>query len=63
MQVAIASDHAGRDYKEATIRIRPKTMAALPAFIGLVPIMIGADTGAISMQRLTALMIGGLVTR
>ncbi|QDU74549.1 Cation efflux system protein CusA [Bremerella volcania] len=46
----------------AVKRIRPKTMTVMAALFGLVPIMIGAETGADTMKRLAAPMIGGLVT-
>ena len=46
----------------AVKRIRPKTMTVMAALFGLVPIMIGAETGADTMKRMAAPMIGGLVT-
>ncbi len=38
----------------AVKRIRPKTMTVMAALFGLVPIMIGADTGADTMKRMAA---------
>jgi len=46
----------------AVKRIRPKTMTVMAALFGLVPIMIGAETGSDTMKRLAAPMIGGLIT-
>ncbi len=46
----------------AVKRIRPKTMTVMAALFGLVPIMIGTETGSDTMKRLAAPMIGGLVT-
>jgi len=46
----------------AVKRIRPKTMTVMAALFGLVPMMIGSATGADTMKRLAAPMIGGLVT-
>jgi Cu(I)/Ag(I) efflux system membrane protein CusA/SilA len=37
-------------------------MTVMAALFGLVPIMIGAETGADTMKRLAAPMIGGLIT-
>jgi len=46
----------------AVKRIRPKTMTVMAALFGLVPIMIGSETGSDTMKRMAAPMIGGLVT-
>jgi len=46
----------------AVKRIRPKTMTVMAALFGLIPIMIGSETGSDTMKRLAAPMIGGLVT-
>ncbi len=46
----------------AVKRIRPETMTIMALFLGLMPMMIGAETGADTMKRLAAPMIGGLVT-
>ncbi len=46
----------------AVKRIRPKMMTVMAAMFGLVPIMIGTETGSDTMKRLAAPMIGGLVT-
>jgi Cu(I)/Ag(I) efflux system membrane protein CusA/SilA len=45
----------------AVMRIRPKTMTVATAFIGLVPLLWAAGTGADLMRRLAAPMIGGLL--
>ena len=46
----------------AVKRIRPKMMTVMAALFGLVPIMIGSETGSDTMKRLAAPMIGGLIT-
>ena len=44
------------------MRIRPKTMTVATTFMGLVPLMWAGGTGADTMRRLAAPMIGGLAT-
>jgi Cu(I)/Ag(I) efflux system membrane protein CusA/SilA len=56
-----------RDQHEAIIhgavkRVRPKIMTVSAAFMGLMPIMWSAGTGADVMKRVAAPMVGGLVT-
>ncbi len=46
----------------AAQRIRPKLMAVLTTMIGLVPVMWSTGAGADVMKRITAPMIGGLVS-
>ena len=46
----------------AVKRVRPKAMTVCAAFIGLLPIMWSAGTGADLMKRIAAPMVGGLVT-
>jgi Cu(I)/Ag(I) efflux system membrane protein CusA/SilA len=71
----LAYDHARaegrlnnlRDLQEAIVhgavkRIRPKFMTVACMFMGLVPIMWSAGTGADVMKRIAAPMIGGIVT-
>jgi copper/silver efflux system protein len=55
------------DLKEAVIhgavkRIRPKMMTITTTFVGLIPIMWAAGTGADMMKRIAAPMIGGIIT-
>jgi Cu(I)/Ag(I) efflux system membrane protein CusA/SilA len=55
------------DLEEAIIqgavkRVRPKAMTVCAAFMGLLPIMWSAGTGADLMKRIAAPMVGGLVT-
>jgi Cu(I)/Ag(I) efflux system membrane protein CusA/SilA len=55
------------ELKEAVIhgavrRVRPKAMTVLSAFMGLMPIMWSAGTGADMMKRVVAPMVGGLAT-
>ena len=46
----------------ALLRLRPKIMTVATIFAGLIPIMVGAGTGAEIMQRIAAPMIGGMAT-
>ena len=46
----------------AVKRIRPKFMTVATMFMGLVPIMWSAGTGADVMKRIAAPMIGGIFT-
>ena len=46
----------------AVKRIRPKFMTVAVMFMGLVPIMFSAGTGADVMKRIAAPMIGGIFT-
>jgi Cu(I)/Ag(I) efflux system membrane protein CusA/SilA len=55
------------DLREAIVhgavkRIRPKFMTVATMFVGLVPIMWSAGTGADVMKRIAAPMIGGIFT-
>ncbi|MBI3601987.1 MAG: efflux RND transporter permease subunit [Candidatus Omnitrophica bacterium] len=43
-------------------RLRPKLMTVMAAFIGLLPIMFSAGTGADVMKRIAAPMVGGLIS-
>jgi len=44
------------------MRLRPKFMTAATMFLGLLPIMWAAGTGADVMKRIAAPMIGGILT-
>ncbi len=46
----------------AVKRVRPKAMTVAAAFLGLLPIMWSAGTGADLMKRIAAPMVGGLAT-
>ena len=46
----------------AVKRVRPKLMTVMAAFMGLIPIMFSAGTGADLMKRIAAPMVGGLAT-
>ena len=46
----------------AVRRVRPKMMTVTAAFMGLLPIMWSAGTGADVMKRVAAPMVGGLAT-
>ncbi|MFQ6049398.1 MAG: efflux RND transporter permease subunit, partial [Phycisphaerae bacterium] len=48
-------------HEGAVMRIRPKTMTVATTMLGLVPIMIGTETGADVMKRMAAPMFGGLL--
>ncbi len=49
-------------HEGAVQRIRPKTMAVVTTFMGLVPLMWAEGAGADTMRRLAAPMIGGLAS-
>ncbi len=46
----------------AVERVRPKLMTVATTLIGLLPIMIGTETGSEVMKRIAAPMVGGLVS-
>ncbi|HYM35505.1 MAG TPA: efflux RND transporter permease subunit, partial [Steroidobacteraceae bacterium] len=46
----------------AALRVRPKAMTVAVIVAGLIPIMLGNDTGSDVMQRIAAPMIGGMIT-
>lgn len=46
----------------AVLRVRPKAMTVAVIIAGLVPVMIGSETGSEVMQRIAAPMVGGMIT-
>ncbi len=46
----------------AVDRVRPKLMTVATTMIGLLPVMLGSETGTRVMQRIAAPMVGGLVS-
>ncbi|MCB9666313.1 MAG: efflux RND transporter permease subunit, partial [Alphaproteobacteria bacterium] len=46
----------------AVDRVRPKVMTVATNIVGLMPIMLGTETGTTIMKRLAAPMVGGLLT-
>jgi Cu(I)/Ag(I) efflux system membrane protein CusA/SilA len=46
----------------AVMRVRPKAMTVLAAFLGLLPIMWSTGAGSDLMKRIAAPMVGGLAT-
>ncbi len=55
------------DLREVTIegavdRVRPKVMTVATTVIGLLPVMLGTETGTRVMKRIAAPMVGGLLT-
>jgi Cu(I)/Ag(I) efflux system membrane protein CusA/SilA len=46
----------------AVLRVRPKAMTVAVIIGGLVPAMIGGETGSEIMQRIAAPMVGGMIT-
>lgn len=46
----------------AVDRVRPKLMTVATTLIGLIPMMYGTDAGASIMKRISAPMIGGMVS-
>ena len=61
-QLKTFSDLQDTIVEGAAQRIRPKLMTVLTTMIGLVPIMWSTGTGSDVMKRITAPMVGGLVT-
>ncbi|MFQ5430240.1 MAG: efflux RND transporter permease subunit, partial [Phycisphaerae bacterium] len=49
-------------HEGAVLRIRPKTMTVMTTMIGLLPIIIGTQTGSDVMKRMAAPMFGGLLS-
>ena len=43
-------------------RVRPKLMTVSTTLIGLLPIMLGSETGSQVMKRIAAPMVGGLIS-
>ena len=46
----------------ALLRLRPKAMTVAVIFAGLMPIMVGSGAGPDVMSRITAPMVGGMLT-
>ena len=46
----------------AVERVRPKLMTVATTLIGLMPVMLGTETGSQVMKRIAAPMVGGLVS-
>jgi len=46
----------------AVLRVRPKAMTVAVILAGLLPIMLGHETGSEIMQRIAAPMVGGMIT-
>ncbi|MDX9788734.1 MAG: efflux RND transporter permease subunit [Desulfobacterales bacterium] len=46
----------------AVERVRPKLMTVSTTLIGLLPVMIGTETGSEVMKRIAAPMVGGLIS-
>ncbi|MBS0189027.1 MAG: efflux RND transporter permease subunit [Planctomycetes bacterium] len=60
-RMASVSDLYAAVHDGAVKRIRPKAMTVAAAFIGLVPLLWAQGTGADTMRRIAAPMIGGLL--
>ena len=43
-------------------RVRPKLMTVCTTLIGLLPVMIGTETGSQVMKRIAGPMVGGLIS-
>ena len=56
-----SADLMGAVHDGAVKRIRPKAMTVAAAFIGLTPLLWASGTGADTMRRIAAPMIGGLL--
>ena len=46
----------------AVLRVRPKAMTVLTLLAGLTPILLSDGTGAATMQRIAAPMLGGMLS-
>lgn len=46
----------------AGLRVRPVVMTAAATIIGLIPVMVGSNTGSEIMSRLAAPMVGGMIS-
>jgi len=46
----------------AVDRVRPKLMTVATTFLGLLPVMVGTETGTRVMKRIAAPMVGGLAS-
>lgn len=46
----------------AVLRVRPKAMTVAVIIAGLIPIMLGEETGSEVMKRIAAPMVGGMIT-
>lgn len=61
-QMKHAAHLHGAIIEGAVIRVRPVLMTVATTLIGLLPIMIGSETGAGMMKRIAAPMVGGLIS-
>ena len=46
----------------AVERVRPKLMTVSTTLIGLLPVMLGTETGSQVMKRIAGPMVGGLIS-
>jgi len=49
-------------FEGAVLRVRPKIMTVATSLFGLLPIMLGSETGTRVMKRIAAPMVGGLIS-
>jgi Cu(I)/Ag(I) efflux system membrane protein CusA/SilA len=61
-QMSRAADLHGAIIEGAVERVRPKLMTVATTLLGLMPIMIGTQTGSQIMKRIAAPMVGGLIS-
>jgi Cu(I)/Ag(I) efflux system membrane protein CusA/SilA len=61
-RMASSEDLQASIIEGAVERVRPKLMTVATTLIGLLPVMIGAETGSQVMKRIAAPMVGGLVS-
>ncbi|MFH2218459.1 MAG: efflux RND transporter permease subunit [Pseudomonadota bacterium] len=57
-----AADLEASIIEGAVDRVRPKLMTVATTLIGLLPVMMGTETGSEVMKRIAAPMVGGLVS-
>ncbi|MDA3895891.1 MAG: efflux RND transporter permease subunit [Desulfobacteraceae bacterium] len=61
-EINSTSDLQAAIVEGAVDRVRPKVMTVATTLIGLLPVMIGSETGSEVMKRIAAPMVGGLIS-
>jgi len=56
------ADLAAAIIEGAVDRVRPKLMTVCTTLIGLLPVMLGTETGSQVMKRIAGPMVGGLIS-
>ncbi|MDP2646085.1 MAG: efflux RND transporter permease subunit, partial [Desulfobacterales bacterium] len=61
-QMNVSADLQTAIIEGAVERVRPKLMTVATTLIGLLPVMMGTETGSEVMKRIAAPMVGGLIS-